>query len=198
MENEINYRYLRKIQQNEKNSPKLSALDFDFYQSVINYIKDLEKRYKNDNSEQKQKILNEEIINTKKIIENIYEMREKKIINAALSKARGGEPDTKQLLENEKNLYNQITDMLKENRINLIEKKSINQKKNKKFIKKVDEKEQTKVKKFNPIIVIKEDLPEFVGTDTKKYLLKKNDIISISPDICKILNKRDICKKIRS
>ena len=75
MEEEINYRYLRKIQQSEKNSPKLSKLDKNFYNDVSKYLKNLENRNKKNDSLQKQKIIHEEIKNTKKIIENIYELR---------------------------------------------------------------------------------------------------------------------------
>ena len=42
---------------------------------------------------------------SKKISKNIYEKREKKIILAAVTKVRGGNPDLTKMLDIEKNLY---------------------------------------------------------------------------------------------
>jgi len=196
MEEEINYRYLRKIQQSEKNSPKISELSSDFYKQLTDYIKTLEDNSKRENTEQKQKIINEEIKNTKKIIENIYEHREKKIILAAITKARGGKPNIENLIDYEQELFDSIYSILQKSREELYKKNNDLKQKKTKNLKNHNENQIINNENKNPIILLTEDIPEFVGTDTKKYLLKKNDIISISPHICELLSKRDKCKEL--
>ena len=62
--------------------------------------------------EESGEIPEEEIQTIKRIIDNIYEQREKKIMKAALSKVRGGRPDLKNLLDVEKNLFDSTLDIL--------------------------------------------------------------------------------------
>ena len=64
----------------------------------------------------------EEIQTIKRIIDNIYEQREKKIMKAALSKARGGKPDLKNLLNAEKNLFDSTLNILIQSRTKFFSK----------------------------------------------------------------------------
>jgi len=201
-EDEISYRVLRKIQKQEQNSPKLSELKHLFYKDVSEYLNSLKDRLKEETSTQKQKILEEEIKNTKKIFLSIYEQREKKILLAAISKARGGKPSIEHMKELEKELFEKTLETINNSRTKILmkgnksENKIIEEKKNDDIENKKKEVSSNKTKNKNPIVRIKNGVPEFIGTDKKKYRLNKNDIISISPDICKILCKRDISEKI--
>jgi hypothetical protein len=49
----------------------------------------------------------------------------------------------------------------------------------------------------NPIIRVIEDIPEFIGTNEKKYNLRKNDILSIPQDMSEMLSKRGVVEKIK-
>ena len=80
---DITYVAIRKIQLLEEKSPLLTKIDRDFYSETLEYLEDSGE------------IPEEEIQTIKRIIDNIYEQREKKIMKAALSKARGGRPDVK-------------------------------------------------------------------------------------------------------
>ncbi len=192
-EEEINYRFLRKIQQIEKNSPKLSEITSEFYKDILNHLESLEERLKDEKNTQKQKILNEEIIDLKKIVLNIYEQREKKILLAAISKARGGKPNIENMLEIEKKIFNSILENIKEYRSEIL---SRNQKKKEEDEEKEQKDNNKKEINKKPIVRATEDIPEFIGTDKKKYNLKKNDILSISPDMCKMITKGKVCEKI--
>ena len=200
MENEeINYKTLRKIQQIEKNSPSLTELYPGFYNSLSEYIEKLENRLIEESSNQKKVILEDEIQNIKKIAISIYEQREKKILLAAVSKARGGNPNLKNVEEVENNLYENILGLMLQSRKKILEEKSIKKKENKKdkttdlALTNNDEEIQ---KNINPVISIKKDIPEFVGTDEKKYILRKNDIVSLPENMSKLLIKRGVVKEI--
>jgi len=206
MEEEINYRVLRKIQQLEKNSPVLTSLKTDFYSDLSEYLKDLDTRFERESNSQKKILLKDEIQNTQKIAVNIYEQREKKILLAAVSKARGGNPDVKNMLSAEEKLYNSILKSIEESRNQVLENKKCVEKNESKEAQeetsntedeiKENNKEEKTNANTNPILLVKQDLPEFVGTDTKKYSLKKNDIISTPKDMANMLCKRDAVEEL--
>ena len=43
-----------------------------------------------------------------------------------------------------------------------------------------------------------EDIPEFIGTNEKKYNLRKNDILSLPDDMFEMLNRRGVVRKINN
>ena len=128
-EDEINYRILRKIQQMEKNSPILTEIKSNFYLDLSKYLENLKNRLQDETTSQKQTLLKEEIHNTQKIAENIYEQREKKILFAAISKARGGNPDLKNMINIEKNLFDSVLNIMITSRKQFLKKDSIENKK---------------------------------------------------------------------
>ncbi len=205
---EINYRTLRKIQQMEKNSSILTDLDNDFYKNLEKYILDLNNRLESESDEHKKRLLNEEIENTKKIITSIYEQREKKILLTAISKARGGKPDLKFMVNVERDFFDSILKLIDTFRSKILENKKtmvickINSdivnneiKKENKIINN-NEIKILKNRNLNPIIRVIKDIPNFVGTDEKKYTLKKNDIISLPEDMKEMLLKRKVVEKL--
>ena len=200
-EEEINYRTLRKIQQLEKNSPVLSNIPSNFYSSMVDYLKEINERLQKEESSQKKTLLKDEVENTKKLSLSIYELREKKILLAAVSKARGGNPDIKNLIESEKKLFDSILQTMLSSRSNIFEKEEVSNeesteeetpKESKKQIK--DEKIETK--NLNPIVKVEKDMPEFIGTDEKKYFLRKNDLLSLPPDMSKMLVERGVVETL--
>ena len=199
VEDEINYRILRKIQEMEKNSPVLIEIENSFYVELKKYLENLDNRLKDESSSQKQTLLREEISNIQKITKNIYEQREKKILLAAVSKARGGNPDLKNMVEIEKNLFNSVLNLMENSRKQFFEKdvpKSNQSLPKKNEIKVELVKPVLNQSNTNPIVRVKEDIPEFIGTNEKKYNLRKNDILSIPDDMSNLLVKRGVVRKI--
>ena len=194
---EFSYKYLRKIQQIEEDSTIPTKIDITFYENLSRYIENLKGRLNDESSSYKQKILENEIKNTKKIAKEIYEIREKKIILSAISKARGGNPNIKNLIKEEINLFNstfiimiQYRNIFLENKALKIEEKDLE--KNEVYSKI----ENDKIENTNEILIVIEDIPEFIGIDTKKYMLKKGDIISLPDNMSNILLKKNVVKKI--
>ena len=189
---EINYKTLRKIQQMEKNSPMLTKIDSDFYSVLSKYLKYLDSRLEKESSSQKQKLLKDEIQNTKKIVMNIYEQREKKVLLAAISKARGGNLDLKNFVDAEKKLFDSILNLMVQSRRELLNKKS---QEGKKTVE--SKKESKKQENTNSIVRVVQDIPEFIGTDTKKYNLKRGDVVTLPEDMGDTLSKRGVVKEIK-
>ena len=202
-DDEINYRSLREIQQMEKKSPTLTELKSAFYSDISKFVEELKSRLKDDNSSQKQTLLNEEIENIQKIAMNIYELRERKILLAAITKTRGGSPDIKNMTNTEKDLFESILKILDTSRNNLFKNKS---KENEEKVpeekpnqpEKIEEKPKENNKNPNPIVRVIKDVPEFIGTNEKRYNLRKNDILSLPEDMCEMLDRRGVIKKINN
>jgi DNA replication factor GINS len=198
-EEEINYKILREIQQMEKKSPILTEIKSSFYFEISKYIDELNDRLKNESSSQKQTLLCGEIENIQKLSLNIYELREKKILSAAISKARGGNPDIKNMTNIEKSLFGSILDVLNKSREDIFKNESVENKTNKPDEKIVEpEKIEEKHKNPNPIVRVTENVPEFIGTNEKRYNLRKNDILSLPEDMCEMLLRRGVVKKINN
>lgn len=192
---EISYKTLRRIQQLEKTSPLFTKIDVNFYHKLSDYLKNLEKVIEQEENAQKIKLFNDEIQNTKKIAFGIYELREKKIVQAALSKVRGAKPDLKNVLDIEKKLYESLVEQIILSRKKILEEKSIEVKKDKS--KTVTLKKEEIKRNTNPIVRVLEDIPEFVGTDMKTYSLRKNDVLTVSKEMSDPLVKRGVVKQIK-
>ncbi len=98
------YMAFRKIQLMEEKSPLLTKIEWNFYSKLSEF-------QKNPNN-----MTEKEIQNIEKIFIGICEIREKKIVQAAHSKARGGKPDLKNMLDMEKKLFDSIVDIILQSR----------------------------------------------------------------------------------
>lgn len=212
---EISYKTLRKIQQAEKNSPQITKINNEFYQDVTRFLHELETRLGKEKKPQKQMLLAEECQNIEKIIRNIYEQREKKIMLAAIAKARGGNPTIKTLLPEEKiffdELYHNVVlfrkkifmqDQEDEKEIDQKEEvkpasektKNVSSKKKERKIK--EEKIKQDKPNMHPILRIVDEIPSFVGTDNNTYSLHKGDILSLPKDMADMLLNKKVAVKI--
>lgn len=196
---EINYKTLRKIQQMERKSPMLTKIDYHFYSDLSEYINALNSRLEKESKSQKQMLLKNEIQNTNKIIRSIYEHREKKNLLAAISKARGGRPDLKNLIDAERDLFDSTLKLMVQSREQLLEgrPKDKRGKDNKNVETKKEETRTEKKDNTNQIVMVTKNIPEFIGTDTKKYNLRAGDIISLPKNMSDMLLKRNVVKEIK-
>jgi len=192
---EISYKTLRRIQQLEKTSPLLTKIDVSFYHKLSEYLKNLDSIIEQEENSQKIKLFNDEIQNTKKLAFGIYELREKKIVQAALSKVRGAKPDLKNALDIEKKLYESLIEQIILSRKKILEEKSDEVKKDESKTEAL--KKEEKKRNTNPIVRVLEDIPEFVGTDMKTYSLRKNDVLTVSKEMKDPLVKRGVVKQIK-
>ena len=98
------YMTFREIQLEEEKSPLLTKIERKFYSKLSEFKKTPSN------------ITEKEIQNIEKIFIGICEIRERKIVQAAHSKARGGKPDLKNMLDEEKKLFDSIVDIMLQSR----------------------------------------------------------------------------------
>ena len=107
----ITYDLLFDILRIEKSREDLQKLDDKFYKNVIEYINTKESFIKDANTAHTERELTRiQLGNVKKLLTDLYERRERKIINLAIYKIKTGSGaiNTDSLLEEEKYLFDSI------------------------------------------------------------------------------------------
>jgi len=193
---EISYKTLRRLQQGEQTSSVPTKINVNFYQNLSSYIKTIEQSVENEKNPLKLKLFADEAQNTKKIANSIYELREKKIVQAALATARGATPDLSNLLDIEKKLYNALVEQIAVSRREIFEE-PIDRYPKKQPVSPPVVDQPKRDPNTNPIVRVLEDTPEFIGTDEKTYLLYKEDVISLPREMTEPLLKKGIVKQIK-
>ncbi|PIN80004.1 hypothetical protein COV13_04370 [Candidatus Woesearchaeota archaeon CG10_big_fil_rev_8_21_14_0_10_32_9] len=109
----ITYETLFDLLRREKGRNELQGLESTFYTDVITYLKDKQKILHGQDSKSplysrgEQEKIRIQIKNIKKILRELYELREKKILNLAVNKVKTGSDlvDTSNLLAEERSFF---------------------------------------------------------------------------------------------
>lgn len=172
----ITYEILYELLRDEKAKKEITKLDADFFKNVLNYMQ--EKSAIFESQQKKASIFTlTESIKTKKQFENIhrilkelYERRENKIIQSALFQSRTNEvADISALLSIEKRFFNELLDSLNRYRNSILANLLSN--KEPAIEEKAEPKElKTHVEQPNiKLIRILDAVPQFVGDDLHLY-----------------------------
>ena len=104
---ELSYDELRRIYRLEKNTSKLVEVDEDFYDSLSDFIQGEKKEYlaglKSFSSSKAR-----DFANLKKIVDEIFSIREKKLLSKALVSSRNGEGEAGKIASQEKKTFKEI------------------------------------------------------------------------------------------
>ncbi|HID25253.1 MAG TPA: DNA replication complex GINS family protein [Thermoplasmata archaeon] len=213
VDDEFTYKDLRRIHHLEKHSAVPTPIETSFYSKIRGYIKKLEYLIDEVESLEKRELVEDELKNAKQAFQGIYELREKKIVQASLSKVRGGSPNPKNLIGEEKKLFDALVENLKEARRRIlveVDKEKPSEDVNHEDVVETKEKEGSQGKIAEgvnqtrhpnegdrSIIMVKEDIPTFVGTDMRQYRLRQGDVVSLPHEMGETLKKRGVAEKIR-
>jgi DNA replication initiation complex subunit (GINS family) len=185
MEEELNYEKIREVLQKCRKKEVID-LPSDFYRSARKYIESLQREFakEKDVFSLKARALSDSINRVTQAIDEIYDLREGFVINAAIIKTRGGEVEyTKNFSQDEKDLLNEIVDCLKRARART-------------YIDEREEQAEEEGRRKENLVMILEDLPPFVSEDKKSYTLKKGDIVTLPPETARILIKNRKAKVV--
>jgi DNA replication factor GINS len=175
-EETITFELIRRIQREEQRVPKLTKLPENFYQNVAAYLQ--QKRKLGEAKDERRGGL--EIKNIERLVEDIFNRRERKILNQAIISVRTG-MSPENLTEEEDVFFNVLLNSLKDRRNNML----------KKMLEEVEE-------EFATLIVFKEDASQFVGSDMKTYgPFKKGDIAKLPEENMRVLIERGIAEEFR-
>jgi DNA replication initiation complex subunit (GINS family) len=227
MANKIEYTYenIRQLQLKESKSSSLTRIEPDFYEEFLKHLNKLESDYGKLSAKNASKteavLLSEEIRKLKGLLSAMYERRERKLIFLAQVEARGGQPNTKNLTLLERDLYEQLVNLLKRTRLrlepdssdveiehevsetvqsqNLAAPASGETKKVKaQNVTVQTEPVQAVPKKENGLLLVQilEDIKPFQDESKYEYRLKKEDVLSLPAQYAKVLVKRGAARII--
>ena len=174
MEETITYELIRKIQREEQKQPKLTHLPDNFFDSVTSYLQ--QKRQLTLKDEKKVAL---EVKNAERLVEDIFNRRERKIVNLSLLAARANiQPDN--LTEEEKAFFEELTNIVKGRREKLLEQ-----------VFKAE-------KELVSMVVFKEEVSAFVGADGKTYgPFRKGDVAKLPEENVKVLIERKMVEEFK-
>ena len=191
----ITYQTLYDIARKEKTQDQLQKLDQDFLEDVLRYLKDkhaiITKQQADLFSAEEKRKTEDQLENVKKIIKELYDKREKKIIGLAMDKSKNKSSivDNSIFLKEEKELFDNIVKVLGMGRenilfniINLKEPSSLEAVSLEKKEVKEEKKKDTKLVRFLSAV------PKFVGKELEEYgPFEEEDIASLPVEIANVL-----------
>lgn len=196
----ITYEALYDILRKEKYEKELQKLDPSFFQSVIKYLDEKEailasQKSKDSVFAKESDKTQKQLENIRKILREIYEKRENKIVQNALVSSRFNEGTLPNMLSEETLFYNNIKNILNKFRKEILENvlskslPNITIQEIKNEMKKEIKKEEEKLIKLLRIL---EPIPQFVGDDLIVYgPFENEDVASFPTNIADLLiNKK--------
>lgn len=182
----MNYEELRKIQLKEKEEIGLQKLPEDFQARVRRYLE--EKRKAMEEFSRKENVFSKEMVskirselrNAEKILLDIYERREKKIVNQALLSVRAKVHDTLRMLPRERKLYERVIEVLRWYRENLFKEEA---------------KPKVGIPRGKKLVRLTSSVPSFVWEEKIYGPFEKEDLVNLPAEVADLLIKeRKACE----
>jgi DNA replication initiation complex subunit (GINS family) len=217
-EKEINLTYetLFEMVRREKNKAELQKMQDAFFSDFVNYLrqkKDILKGQESRDlySEQERQKTQTQVHNIRKLVKELYDRREKKIIDMAIVKARTGSRIVDLNLYSDENaLFNEITNVLFKYRSSILlrlmegnapETKDLKSgaidSNNEKIGQNTDFSANEGQKHKNSTLKVEflSSVPEFVGLDLEDYgPFNENDVIELPEQIASVLVENKVAK----
>ncbi|MBU4351786.1 MAG: hypothetical protein KKA65_04185 [Nanoarchaeota archaeon] len=194
----VTYDTLFDLTRRERYRAELQKLDNNFFIDVVKYLNEKQTILKSQ--ENKESVFSSsesektrvQIVNAKKILKDLYERREAKIIQMALFHSRNSEkqPDFNFMLQEEINLFKTIEKKLSEFRKNILHKLLFHE--CPKCPKCAEKPKDLKIgegkEEQGNLICFNCEMPEFVGPDMKTYgPFKQGDKVELPENIADML-----------
>ncbi len=193
----ITYETLFELLRREKERSELQKLDSAFFANVLRYLKDkqaiIAKQQTDLFSAEEKRKTGEQLDNVKKILKDLYDKREKKIISMAIDKSRNKSSiiDNSVFLKEERELFDNVVKILGMGRENVLFnivnlKEPVSSLGVSLEVKNVIEKEEKR--KDTRLVRFLSAVPKFVGKELEEYgPFEEEDIASLPIEIANVL-----------
>ena len=202
----ITYEKLFDLSRKEKSNEELQKLDKNFFDDLISYLNDKNSILDSSDddtvfSRSEKEITEKQMENIKKLVNDIYMRREKKIMNLAIMKSRTNSSmiDTSSMLPEEKRLFEDMVSILKDYKKNvlfrILEGKKPEQPKgssDRKIGGENSDKQDEKVK-----VEMTDNVPKFIGKEMETYgPFEQGATADLPEQVANILISKGRAKKI--
>ena len=123
-EEEFTYSALVNRWRKERSTTALAKMDDHFYEAFDGVLRELREQYAKEHAANpatpKVLILQDELMNLQRVRDDIYDLRERKLVTAAVIAARGGNPDRNAMTKEEEVLFEELLRVLRDARRNLL------------------------------------------------------------------------------
>ena len=208
----ITHETLFEMLKREKDRTELQKLDASSFNDVVNYIKDKRKIIGGNDalfSADDRKKTEKQIENVRRILKDLYDKREKKVIGMALDKSRtkSNVIDTSALLKEERMLFDSLAGMFDRFRegilYNLLNESfpSIEENKNPENNKEkniADKEIKNGIRKDTKLVRFVNPVPKFIGEELEEYgPFEEEDIANLPGEIADVLISKGRAEEIR-
>ena len=215
----ITHETLFEIVKREKDRTELQKLDTSFFANVVDYIKEKRKIVSGNDSlfsfDDKRKT-EKQIETIRRLLKDLYDKREKKIINMALDKSRTKSDviDTSALLKEERVLFDHLVGLFDKSRagilysllnesIPVIEKYNENSNEVKKAgddeeKEIIENKAKNEIEKNTKMVRFVHAVPKFVGEELEEYgPFEEDDVANLPSEIADVLMLKGRVEEIK-
>jgi DNA replication factor GINS len=208
----ITYETIFELLRREKGREELQELGDTFIADLLDYLQSKRQiliSKKNElymGEDEEPKKIEKQLENVKKIIKELYEKRERKIINMALTKSRTGTDivDQSRLLAEERGLYDDLRMVLDKHRKGILDKIiKMNQAVPKADFKELPKKKESKQvaengeERTTMLVRFLSPVPKFLGKELETYgPFNKEDIASLPIEIARVLVGKERAEEI--
>lgn len=211
MADEITYNVLRNRQKEEDDEPGVTRLEPDFYRRARERIAALHEEYrqaqKEDPSHQRTRMLLDEINKMEDTLEELYHRRQRKIVRAAIARARGGDPGLENLTPPERDLFDSLVETLDDHKDRTLETEvapaepeAVPDDASEEAPDGEAEEAEAADEPSEPaddgaqiervMVRVLEDLEPFVATDMETYDLTEDDVVNLPVEQARVLCRR--------
>lgn len=212
MADEITYNVLRNRQKEEDDEPGVTRLDADFYRRVRERIAALHEEYRQaqreDPADQRTRMLLDEINKMEDTLEELYHRRQRKIVRAAIARARGGDPGVENLTPPERDLFDSLVETLDDHKDRTleteveapepVEPETPPETEDEEAIDEPAEDDDGEPPETDDdggavervMVRVLEDLEPFVATDMETYDLAEDDVVNLPVEQARVLCRR--------
>jgi DNA replication initiation complex subunit (GINS family) len=202
----ITYETLFELLKREKDLTDLQKIEPTFFNDFVDYLNEKKNMLGKEDtlfSYDEKKKVEKQIENAKRLAKEIYERREKKILNIALTKSRtkSNVIDTSSLLENEKRLLDEtvkVLDVFRNDVINTILDGKHASKITMQKEETVEKAAETKEDKTTKLVRFLYSVPKFIGKELEEYgPFAEEDIANLPAEIADVLISKEQVEEIK-
>ncbi len=165
----VAYEEIKSKLDQQRRSQRIVHLHPLFYEEAQDYLEELREEYETaharDPASKEVRILFDELFQAREALNDLFDLRAKRILSHALAKV--GEVEAKDLTEQEQELFDRVREVVEETRDHVLER--------------------ARRGGEHRVVRVLEDIPAFTAADLRIYELASEDIVALPEETAELL-----------